>query len=262
MRNTLGMHQNEYYPGVSSRRTPAESWLRVAVGAIATVVSSCASVQSVTVSPSTVCPMDSVTVSWIARGGTQLATIPLTTAADASRAQAVDFCVDALASGAKVRPEPSRGALTVQASVDTVYLIQAQGWIGKPAHKCARLFVSQVLPLSDVPQCATGTTGADLRKAQVHLIRPSGSRWSATATTGLVKNDNSVRVTIRHAGKSISVPPGGETNLFAGTDPNGDWWVEFAWNTGPRCGLPGAPVPNSLSLVVHPLCSSAARATH
>jgi hypothetical protein len=191
-----------------------------------------------------------------------MAAIPLSTAAADSRGQAVDFCVDALASGAKLNPEPSRGTVTLQASGDTVYFVEARGWFGKPAHGCARLFVNQVLPLSDVPACIPEATGPAVREARVHLVRPSGSRWSATATTGLIENDNPVAVTVRHVGKSIVLPAGGQTDLFAGTDPNADWWVEYSWAAGPPCGQAGAPVPNSLSLEVHPLCSSTSRTTH
>jgi hypothetical protein len=261
MRTSLSTHQSAQYRGGPDTRPPTQLWSRLAVAVLGLVISSCASVQGVTVSPSTACPGDLITVSWVARGKTELAAIPLNTPAADSPGQAVDYCVDALASGVKASPEPSRGTITLRSSGDTAFLVQAQGWLGTPAHKCAPLFVNRVLPLSNVPQCIAKATGPALRAAQVHLLRPSGSRWSATATTGLVKNDNPVEVTIRHAGRSILLPPGGETALFTGTDPNGDWWVEYTWPAGPQCGLQGAPVPNSLSLEVHPLCSSAGRAT-
>ena len=255
-------HQSAQFCSHPPARLWVASWAKLAVAAVGLLISSCASVHSVTVSPSTACPGESVTLSWAASGRTELAAIPLHTAAAGSPGQALDFCVDALASGIKTTTEPSRGTLTEQASVDTVYLIQTQGWFGASAHKCATLFVNQVLPLSDLPQCLSGATATELRAAQVHLIRPNGSRWDASTTTGLVKNDNPVTVTIRHAGRSISLPPGAPTHLFEGTNPNSDWWVTYTWTTGPQCGLPGAPVPNSLSVEVHPLCPKAPSRNH
>lgn len=255
MRNGAGTHCRCYCKAPFSEEAPQAARLRLGVGALALALSSCASVQSVTVAPSTACAGDPIRVSWVASGTTEVAVVPLDAAAARPSMAAEDFCVDALASGLKPNPEPSRGSVALRASVDTAFLVQAQGWFGKPAHRCARLFVNQVLPLSDVPECVSGATGGELRAAQVHLIRPNGSRWSTTATTGVVENDNSVAVAVRHAGKSISLPAGGRTDLFTGTDPNADWWVEYTWSEGPRCGNVGAPVPNSLSLEIHPLCS-------
>lgn len=261
MRNTRSTHQSEHSRGGSRGPARTKSWLRVAMAAVGLVVSSCASVK-VTVTPPTACPGDPVTVSWVARGEAEMAVIPVKMAAPDSIGQSVDYCVDALASGTKLDPVASRGTITLRASADTAYLVQAQGWLGKPTHDCKRLFVNQVLPLSALPACIKNATGADRRVALVHLIRPNDSKWSVTATTGIVENDNSVAVTVRHAGKSIVLQPREKTNYFTGTDPNTEWSVEYTWTAGLVCGQAGAPVPNSLSVRVHPLCSPAARAAH
>lgn len=262
MRNMPSAGNSCHNAGGLKRQVSRASWSWVTAVAFGLIASSCASVHEVSVVPSTACPGDPVTVSWTASGSTEMAVIPVNGSAADAVAQDVDLCVDALASGAKLNPEPSRGSAVLQASGDAVYFVQARGRFGKPAHECARLFVNQVLPLSDVPECVPRASGTDGRAAQVHLVRPNGSRWSGTTTTGLVENDNLVAVTVRHAGKSIVLSAGTKTSLFAGTDPNADWWVEYAWASGPPCGNAGAAVPNSLSIEVHPLCPSSGRAIH
>lgn len=260
MRSTGGVRCSEGFVAVLNRRSLEAS--RVAIAALGLVISSCASVQPVKVSPSTACPGDPITVSWIATGETAMATVPVKVAPGDSSAQATDFCVQALASGAKLNKVSSRGTMSLRASGDTEFLVLAQGWFGKPAHNCGRLFMNEVLPLSDVPQCISEAPGTVERAVQVHLVRRGDSKWSSTATTGVVENDNPVAVTIRHAGRSIVLPARSITDLFTGTDPNADWWVEYTWGTGPYCGKAGAPVPNSLSLKVHPLCPTTGSATH
>lgn len=253
------MHRKHYRHGLHRWALKPS---RIAIAAFGFIVSSCASVQSVTVVPSTACPGEPITVSWVARGDTVMAVVPLHGLTPATGARPTDFCVAALAAGIKLDPEPSHGTVALHASGDTVYLVQATGWLGKPAHRCARLFVNQILPLSDLPQCTPGAAGMSTQAARVHLVRPSNSRWSARTTTGVVDNINPVPVTVRHAGKSIVLPAGAKTDFFTGTDPNTGWWLEYAWTEGPPCGSAGAPVPNSLSLEVHPLCHAATPIAH
>jgi hypothetical protein len=226
----------------------------IAAAALSSMITACASVRTVMVTPSTACPGDSVTVSWDASGRTEIAAIPLST--PNAQAGPIDFCVDALASGATFIPEPHRGSLVQRASKDTLYFVEARGWFGQPAHRCGRLFVNRTLPLAAVPECVAGTHNAPTRRVLVHLSRPPNSRWSASATTGTVGNLNAVPITVEHAGRTVTLQPHGTTNAFDGTDPNTDWSVEYAWSGGPFCGHVGAPVPNSLALEIHPQCPS------
>jgi hypothetical protein len=46
------------------------------------------------------------------------------------------------------------GTLKRQIEANTVFYVEARGWLGKPAHWCARVFVNDALPLSAISQCA------------------------------------------------------------------------------------------------------------
>jgi len=201
----------------------------------------CAKVNQLTVTPTTVCAGESVNVSWRTCGTTTLTQVPL-------RPGQSDECVDSLPVGANPEHVSNYGTVERQASGDAVFYVEAKGWLGKPVHKCVRVFVNEVLPLAGVPQCAGP------RAIRVVVSRPVGASWSGRAIVGVVQNVNDVRVLVRHGGRDVNLAPRETTRAFSETDPGGDWTIKSDLPDGPDCGQAGAKVPSALSLQVNPLC--------
>ncbi len=201
----------------------------------------CASISQLTVAPTTVCPGENVHVSWRTCGTTTLTQVPI-------RPGQSDECVDSLPVGASPVPVSSSGTVERQASGDTVFYVEAKGWLGKPSHKCVRVFVNEVLPLAGIPQCAGP------RAIRVVVSRPAGSSWSGRTTVGVVQNLNDIPVSVRHGGRVATLAPRETSGAFSTMDPGGDWIIESDLQDGPDCGQAGTRVPTALSLQVNPLC--------
>jgi len=215
--------------------------LRAAAGAlIAVSLFGCASIDHLAVTPATICPSENVNVSWSASGTTTLAQVPLQSGQS-------DNCVDSLAAGATQDSVPSSGTVRRQITDNSVFYLEAKSWFGKPAHRCARVFVNQALPLSGIPSCAGPRT------VRVVARRPAESAWGSQARVGTVQNISGVTVTVAHAGLSARLETNASSEVFSMADPSGDWIIESPLTSGPNCG-PGADVPNSLSIQVNPAC--------
>ena len=201
----------------------------------------CANISQLTVAPTTVCPGENVNVSWRTCGTTTLTQVPI-------RPGQSDECVDSLPVGASPVPVANSGTVERQASGDTVFYVEAKGWLGKPSHKCVRVFVDKVLPLAGIPQCAGP------RAIRVVVSRPAGSSWSGRTTVGVVQNLNDIPVSVRHGGRVATLAPRETSGAFSTMDPGGDWIIESDLQDGPDCGQAGTRVPTALSLQVNPLC--------
>lgn len=223
------------HPSLPTRLFP------IAFTVLALGLAGCASVKQLTVVPTTVCPGESVNVSWSTCGTTTLTQVPL-------RPGQSDECVDSLPVGSTPVTVANSGTVERQASGDSVFYVEARGLLGKPAHKCVRVFVNEVLPLAGIPECA------GLRAIRVAVARPAGSAWSGRTTVGVVQNLNDVPVSVRHGGRVASLAPRETSSAFSTTDPAGDWIIESNLQDGPDCGQAGARVPAALSLQVTPLC--------
>jgi hypothetical protein len=201
----------------------------------------CARVNELTLTPTTVCAGESVNVSWRTCGATTLTQVPL-------RPGQSDQCVDSLPVGADPERVSNFGTIERQVVGDAVFYVEAKGWLGKPVHKCVRVFVNEVLPLAGVPQCVGS------RAIRVVVSRPVGAIWSGRAMVGVVQNLNDVRVLVRHGGRAVNLAPRETTRAFSEADPGGDWTIESDLADGPDCGQAGTKVPPALSLQVSPLC--------
>jgi len=202
----------------------------------------CASVKEVTVQPATICPGDTVSLSWRGSGVISVYQVPLA-------AGQPDQCIDTLIRGIAASSEQSEGTLRLPLRQNSVFYVEARGWMGKPAHRCARVFVNAALPLAALSQCAGP------RRVRVVAFRPPGSQWSASARVGTVQNLNDVPVEVGHAGISEALGPGSVSEAFAELDDEGAWSVEYVLQDGPDCGQAGAKVPPSLSIRVSPVCA-------
>jgi len=109
---------------------------RLACVVLTVGLAGCASISQLTVAPTTVCPGENVNVSWRTCGTTTLTQVPI-------RPGQSDECVDSLPVGASPVPVSNSGTVERQASGDTVFYVEAKGWLGKPAHKCVRVFVNE-----------------------------------------------------------------------------------------------------------------------
>jgi hypothetical protein len=114
----------------------------------------------------------------------------------------------------------SQGEIRQPVQQSTVFYVEAHGLLGKPAHRCATGFVNEALPLAGISQCSGP------RRVGIGVARPSGSRWSARAKVGPVKNTNDVTVTVSHGGITETLAPGVTSAAFANSDPNGGWAIE------------------------------------
>ena len=203
----------------------------------------CASVKNVTVDPPVSCPGETVSVSWQATGSTSLFQVPL-------EAGQSDQCIDTLVAGRTPTPVQSQGESRRPIHQSTVFYIEARGVLGKPAHRCARAFVNEALPLAGISQCSGP------RHAGIGVARPTDSRWSEGAKVGSVKNTNEVTVTVSHGSVTETLIPGAASAAFADSDPNGGWAIDYALLDGPDCGQAGAKLPASLSILVLPNCGT------
>jgi len=227
---------NGLFPASLSLRPFSLTCLMLTLGLVG-----CASIHQLAVAPTTVCTGESVNVSWRTCGTTTLTQVPIQPGQS-------DECVDSLPVGASPVPVSNAGTLKRQAIGDSVFYVEAKSWFGRPAHKCVRVFVNEVLPLAGIPQCA------GVRTIRLVVSRPAASAWSARTTVGDVQNMNDVSVSVQHGGRIAKLAPKETSEAFSRTDPAGDWTIESGLQDGPDCGQSGAKVPNSLSLRVNPLC--------
>jgi len=203
----------------------------------------CASIDTFIVSPTTVCPGETVNVSWKTCGKTTLTQIPLQSGQS-------DECVDSLPVGVSPVEVSNSGTVQREVSGANVFYVEATAAFGKPAHKCVRVFVNEVLPLSGIPQCAGP------RVIRTVVSRPVGSEWSPRTQIGAVQNVSQVRVSVRHDGRIASLAPNEISSVFAASNPAGEWVIESDVMSGPDCGQAGTSVPNSLTLQVIPRCQN------
>ena len=203
----------------------------------------CASIDQFTVSPTAVCPGETVNVSWKTCGTTTLTQVPLQPGQS-------DECLDSLPVGSNPMTVPNSGTVQRQMSAPNVFYVETSGWFGKPIHKCTRVFVNQALPLSGIPQCS-GPRGI-----RTVVSRPSGAEWGGGMGVGGVQNLNQVRVSVRHDGRVASLAPNEISAAFRTSNPAGEWIIESELQGGPDCGQAGAGVPPSLTLQVLPLCQN------
>ena len=216
---------------------------RLAGVTLMAAVAGCASVDQLIVSPTTICPGESVNVSWKTCGTTTLSQVPVPPGQS-------DECVDSLPVNATPLSVENTGTVQRQVAAASVFYVEATGTFGKPAHKCVRVFVNEALPLSGIPQCSGP------RAIRTVVLRPAAAQWSGRAQVGAVQNLNEVRVSVRHDGRTASLAPNEISSAFASSNPAGEWVIESELRDGPDCGQAGASVPNSLALQVIPLCQN------
>src|SRR5258708_14795592 len=199
------------------------------IGLLLTACGCAASVKTVTVDPPVSCPRETVSISWRATGSVSLFQVPLESGQS-------DQCIDTLIAGRTPTPVQSQGQDRLPIQQSTVFYIEARGLFGKPAHKCATAFVNEALPLAGISQCSGS------RHVGIGVARPSYSQWSARAKVGSVKNTNDVTVTVSHGGVTATLAPAATSAVFANSDPNGGWAIDYVLPDGPRCGQSSANV--------------------
>ena len=216
---------------------------RLAGAVLISALAGCASVDQLIVSPTTVCPGETVNVSWKTCGKTTLTQVPVPPGQS-------DECVDSLPINANPVAVGNSGTVQREVGGANAFYVEASTLFGKPKHKCVRVYVNEVLPLSGFPQCA-GPRGI-----RTVVSRPAGAEWSARTQVGAVQNVNQIRVSVRHDGRVASLAPNEISSAFAASNPAGEWVIESDLRDGPDCGQVGAGVPNSLTLQVMPLCQN------